>query len=90
MSGDEPGPCDHTAVTMRRQRYHYLTRQADYKQVGKGSLWLLARSFNDAILDRATTEGTISDLLSSGMRLPCKNGTDFIPWAQSVGLIPQN
>jgi predicted nucleic acid-binding protein len=55
-----------------------------------GSLWLLARSFNDGILDRATTEGTISDLLSSGMRLPCKNGTDFIPWAQSVGLIPQN
>ena len=55
-----------------------------------GSLWLLARSFNDGILDRATTEGTISDLLSSGMRLPCKNGTDFIPWAQSVGRIPQN
>jgi hypothetical protein len=54
-----------------------------------GSLWLLARSFNDGILDRATTEGTISDLLTTGMRLPCKKGTDFIPWAQSVGLIPQ-
>lgn len=25
-----------------------------------GSLWLLSRSFNDGILDRATTEGTIS------------------------------
>jgi predicted nucleic acid-binding protein len=29
-----------------------------------GSLWLLARSLNDGILDRATTEGIISDLLT--------------------------
>lgn len=36
----------------------------------------------------ATTEGTISDLITTGMRLPFKKGSDFIPWAQSVGLIP--
>ena len=55
-----------------------------------GSLWLLARSFNEGIMDRATTEGTVSGLLTTGMRLPFRNGIDFIPWAQSVGLIPNN
>lgn len=54
-----------------------------------GSLWLLSRSFNEAILDRATVEGVVSDLIASGMRLPCTKGTDFIPWAQSVSLIPR-
>jgi predicted nucleic acid-binding protein len=53
-----------------------------------GSLWLLGRSFNDGILDRATTESIASDLLTTGMRLPFKKGTDFIPWGQNVGLIP--
>jgi hypothetical protein len=53
-----------------------------------GSLWLLSRSYNEGILDRATVEGVISDLIASDMRLPCKKGTDFIAWAQSVGLIP--
>jgi predicted nucleic acid-binding protein len=53
-----------------------------------GSLWLLSRSYNERILDRATAEGVVSDLIASGMRLPCKKGTDFITWAQSVGLIP--
>jgi predicted nucleic acid-binding protein len=53
-----------------------------------GSLWLLSRSFNDGILDRATVEGTVSDLITTDMRLPFKNGIDFFPWAQSVGLIP--
>ena len=55
-----------------------------------GSLWLIARSFNNGILDRATAEGTVSDLLTTGMRLPFKKGTDFIPWGQSVNLIPHS
>ena len=53
-----------------------------------GSLWLLSRGYNEGILDRATAEGVVSDLIASGMRLPCKKGADFIAWAQSVGLIP--
>ena len=53
-----------------------------------GSLWLLSRSLNEGILDRATVEGVVSDLIASGMRLPCKKGTEFIAWAQSAGLIP--
>lgn len=54
-----------------------------------GSLWLLSRSLNEGILDRATVEGVVSDLIASGMHLPCKKGTDFIAWAQSVSLIPK-
>jgi predicted nucleic acid-binding protein len=53
-----------------------------------GSLWLLSRSLNEGILDRATVEGVVSDLITTGMRLPCKKGTEFIAWAQSAGLIP--
>jgi predicted nucleic acid-binding protein len=53
-----------------------------------GSLWLLSRSYNEGTLDRATVEGVVSDLIASGMRLPCKKGTDFIAWAQTVGLMP--
>jgi hypothetical protein len=31
--------------------------------------------------DRATAEGVVSDLIASGMRLPCEKGTEFIAWA---------
>lgn len=54
-----------------------------------GSLWLLSRSYNEGVLDRATVEGVVGDLIASGMRLPCHKGTDFIAWAQSTGLIPK-
>jgi hypothetical protein len=53
-----------------------------------GSLWLLSGSYNEGILDPATAEGVVSDLIASDMRLPCKEGTDFIAWAQNVSLIP--
>lgn len=54
-----------------------------------GSLWLLIRSFTSGIHDRATVEGTAGDLIRSGMRLPFASGTDFFPWAQKTGLLPQ-
>lgn len=44
-----------------------------------GRLTELRVSSTEGILDRATTEGTVSDLLTTGMRLPFKKGTDFIP-----------
>lgn len=53
-----------------------------------GSLWLLIRSFKTGIHDRATIEGTVGDLIRSGMRLPFSDGTDFFPWAQKTGLLP--
>lgn len=52
-----------------------------------GSLWLLARSFNEGIHDGATLEGIVGDLLRTGMRLPFSSGLDFFPWGQRVGLI---
>lgn len=35
-----------------------------------GSLWLLIRSFKEGVLDRATVEGTVDDVIQTGMRLP--------------------
>jgi hypothetical protein len=52
------------------------------------SLRVLSGSYNEGILDPVTVEGAVSDLIASDMRLPCKKGTDFIAWAQSIGLIP--
>ena len=53
-----------------------------------GSLWLLIRSFKNGILDRTTIEGTVSDLIRTGMRLPIASGVDVFPWAQQMGLLP--
>jgi predicted nucleic acid-binding protein len=53
-----------------------------------GSLWLLVRSFKVGILDRATVESTVSDLLRTGMRLPVSSSTDFFPWARQANLLP--
>lgn len=52
-----------------------------------GSLWLLARSFEDGIHDQATLEGVVGDLLRTGMRLPFSTGTDFFPWAQRMRIL---
>jgi hypothetical protein len=35
-----------------------------------GSLWLVIRGFKSRVLDRATAEGIVDDLISTGMRLP--------------------
>lgn len=53
-----------------------------------GSLWLLIRSFKDGILDRATIEGVVNDLLRTGMRLPVTYGAELFPWASRAGLLP--
>jgi predicted nucleic acid-binding protein len=53
-----------------------------------GSLWLLIRSFKNGILDRATIEGVVNDLLRTGMRLPVTHGADLFPWASRASLLP--
>lgn len=53
-----------------------------------GSLWLMIRSFKNGIHDRATVEGTVSDLIHTGMRLPFADGTEFFPWARRMSLLP--
>lgn len=39
-----------------------------------GSLWLLIRSFKARVLDRATLEAIVDDLIGTGMRLPVTTG----------------
>jgi predicted nucleic acid-binding protein len=39
-----------------------------------GSLWLLIRSFRMRVLDRATVEAIVDDLIGTGMRLPVSTG----------------
>lgn len=53
-----------------------------------GSLWLMIRSFKNGIHDRATIEGTVRDLIHTGMRLPFAEGTDVFPWARRMRLLP--
>jgi len=53
-----------------------------------GSLWLVIRSLKNKVLDRATAEGIVDDLISSGMRLPVTTGADLFAWAYSTGLLP--
>jgi predicted nucleic acid-binding protein len=53
-----------------------------------GSLWLLIRSFKTGVLDRATIEATVDDLISTGMRLPLSSGADLFAWAYETGILP--
>ncbi len=53
-----------------------------------GSLWLIIRGFKDKILDRATAEGTVNDLIDSGMRLPFADGAALFVHAYEAGLLP--
>lgn len=53
-----------------------------------GSLWLVIRGLRNSVLDRATAEGIVDDLISTGMRLPVTTGADLFAWAYSTGLLP--
>lgn len=53
-----------------------------------GSLWLVIKGFKDKVLDRATAEGIVDDLISSGMRLPIANGAGLFVHAYENGLLP--
>lgn len=53
-----------------------------------GSLWLLIRSFKTRVLDRATIEGIVDDLIATGMRLPVTTGAALFAWAYETGLLP--
>jgi predicted nucleic acid-binding protein len=52
------------------------------------SLWLLIRSFKTGVLDRATIEATVDDLIDTGMRLPLGTGSDLFAWAYEVAILP--
>jgi predicted nucleic acid-binding protein len=54
----------------------------------QGSLWLLIRSLKAGLLDRATVESVVDDLISTGMRLPVSTGEAFFAWAYAEGLLP--
>jgi predicted nucleic acid-binding protein len=53
-----------------------------------GSLWLVIRSFKSNVLDRATAEHIVDDLVGTEMRLPVNSGADLFTWAYSSGLLP--
>lgn len=53
-----------------------------------GSLWLVIRGLKNNVLDRATAEGIVDDLIGTGMRLPVTTGADLFAWAYSKGLLP--
>jgi predicted nucleic acid-binding protein len=53
-----------------------------------GSLWLLIRAFKEGILDRATTEGIVDDLIGTGMRLPVTGGAHLFEWAFTTRILP--
>ena len=53
-----------------------------------GSLWLVIRGFKNKLLDRATAEGIVDDLISTGMRLPVTTGADLFALAYGQGLLP--
>lgn len=53
-----------------------------------GSLWLLIQAFKAGILDRATTEGIVDDLIGTGMRLPVISGASLFQWAYDTGVLP--
>jgi predicted nucleic acid-binding protein len=54
----------------------------------QGSLWLVIRGFKSKILDRATAEGIVDDLIGTGMRLPVTDGASLFAHAYEVGLLP--
>lgn len=53
-----------------------------------GSLWLVIRAFKAKVLDRATTEGIVNDLIGTGMRLPVADATALFAYAYETGLLP--
>jgi predicted nucleic acid-binding protein len=53
-----------------------------------GSLWLLIRSFKTRVLDRATVEAIVDDLIATGMRLPVSTGEALFAWAYEAGILP--
>jgi len=53
-----------------------------------GSLWLVIRSFKSNVLDRATAEHIVDDLIGTGKRLPVSNGADLFTWAYRAGVLP--
>lgn len=53
-----------------------------------GSLWLVIRAFKNNVLDRATSEGIVDDLISTGMRLPVADGAALFAYAYEAGLLP--
>jgi predicted nucleic acid-binding protein len=53
-----------------------------------GSLWLLIRSFKTRVLDRATVEAIVDDLIGTGMRLPVSTGAGLFAWAYEAGILP--
>lgn len=53
-----------------------------------GSLWLLIRSFKARVLDRATVEAIVDDLIGTGMRLPVTTGEALFAWACEAGILP--
>jgi predicted nucleic acid-binding protein len=53
-----------------------------------GSLWLLIRGFKTRVLDRATVEAIVDDLIGTGMRLPVGSGAALFAWAYGAGILP--
>lgn len=53
-----------------------------------GSLWLLLRSFKTRVLDRATIEAIVDDLIATDMRLPVSSGANLFSWAYETGILP--
>jgi hypothetical protein len=46
------------------------------------------RNNGEAVLDRATAEGIVDDLINNGMWLPVANGAALFAWAYGEGLLP--
>ena len=53
-----------------------------------GSLWLIIRGYTNGILDRATAESIVDDLINTGMWLPVENGAGLFAWAYEEGFLP--
>jgi predicted nucleic acid-binding protein len=52
-----------------------------------GSLWLLIRSFKARVLDRATLEAIVDNLVGTGMRLPVTTGEALFAWSYETGIL---
>jgi hypothetical protein len=50
--------------------------------------WLKIRSFRTRVLDRATVEAIVDDLIATGMRLPVSTGGNLFAWAYEGGILP--
>jgi predicted nucleic acid-binding protein len=54
----------------------------------QGSLWLVIKSYKNKVLDRATAENIVDDIIGTGMWLPVGNGAGLFAWAYTKGLLP--